>query len=199
MDAVWSFLITAFALAGSPGPNTLSVAAVGASYGRSRGIEYMAGLNIGVAAVILIVGTGVAGAVLAVPGIAPVITALAIAYFLYLAWRIATAPPLAEIKSTGATAGPRWHAGVVLSLANPKAYAAMGALFSGHVFVPGILLVDGLWIAALAIFVNCIVNLCWLMAGAGMARLLSDPRASRTVNVVFALLLLASVALVAVG
>ena len=92
MEAVSAFILAALALTGSPGPNTLSVAAVGASFGRVRGLGYMIGLNVGMLAVITIVGTGVAGIILALPGFAPIVTILAGAYFLYLAYRIATAP-----------------------------------------------------------------------------------------------------------
>ncbi len=197
MEPLWSFLITAFALVGSPGPNTLSVAAVGAGFGRRRGLAYMAGLNLGVGLVFIIVGTGISGAVLALPGIAPVITTLAALYFLYLAWRIATAPPLqsAEARSTA----PPWYAGVLLSLSNPKAYAAMGALFSGHTLIAGAPVMDGLYKATLAIACVCIVNLGWLAAGAGLSGLMQSPRASRLINIAFATLLLASVAIVAIG
>jgi threonine/homoserine/homoserine lactone efflux protein len=111
LDTILAFLIAALALTGSPGPNTLSIAAVGASFGRLRGVRYMLGLNLGMLAVIAIVGTGMAGAVLAVPGIAPVVTVLAAAYFLYLAYRIATAPPLRRNDLSAEAAAPRWYEG----------------------------------------------------------------------------------------
>jgi threonine/homoserine/homoserine lactone efflux protein len=196
LEPLWSFLMTAFALVGSPGPNTLSAAAVGASFGKRRGLAYVAGLNLGVGLVIVIVGTGISGAVLAVPGIAPVITTLAALYFLYLAWRIATAPPLSEAGAT-LTQAPPWYAGVLLSLSNPKAYAAMGALFSGHRLLPEVPLMDGLWKATLAIGCVCAVNLCWLYAGAALAGYLRTPRATRITNILFAALLIVSVILVA--
>lgn len=198
-DALVSFLIAAFALTGSPGPNTLSLAAVGASFGRAKGLRYMIGLSAGVGVVILIVGSGVSGAVMALPGIAPVITTLAVLYFLYLAWRIATAPPLSTLPDDGGGDGPQWYAGVLLSLANPKAYAAMAALFSGYTLLPGSPLWDGVTKAAVVMGVICIVNFTWLSAGAALARHLQDPRASRVVNFTFAALLLASVVLVALG
>ncbi len=199
MDALFSFLLAALVLTGSPGPNTLSAAAVGASFGRLRGLEYVAGLSLGVGLVIVIVGTGVSGAVLAVPGLAPVITALAAFYFVYLAWRIATAPPLGTVAQHNPGRGPRWYAGVLLSLANPKAYAAMAALFSGHVLLPGRLLADGMLKAGLIMAVILTVNVLWLSTGAALARRLQSPRESRIVNVTFAALLLVSVAVVALG
>ncbi|WP_319824359.1 LysE family translocator [Thalassovita sp.] len=193
MDALLSFLISAFALTGSPGPNTLSLAAVGASFGRARGMAYMAGLNLGVVLVIALVGSGLSGLVLAVPGVRPLVTAAAVAYFLYLAWKIANAPPLRAPDTV--TTAPRWVAGVFLSLSNPKAYAAMAALFSGHVLRPGQPVPDALTKAALIVAVILLVNLAWLTIGAALTRALRNPRAARAVNITFALLLLLSVAL----
>ncbi len=196
-DALPSFLLAAFALTGSPGPNTLSVAAVGASFGRMRGLKYMAGLNAGVFAVIALVGTGISGAVMALPGIAPVVSIAAALYFLYLAFRIATAPPLSDTSAIELDTAPRWYEGFALSLANPKAYAAMAALFSGHTLINGNNVADALWKTGILILVICIVNFAWLSIGAGLSRLLQNPRTSRIVNICFAALLLLSVAAVA--
>ena len=44
-------------------------------------------------AVMAIVASGLVGLLLAIPGATPIVTVLAAAYFLDLAWRIATAPP----------------------------------------------------------------------------------------------------------
>lgn len=203
LTATLSFLLAALALTGSPGPNTLSMAAVGASFGRLRGIEYMVGLNLGMVVVIALVGTGMAGIVLAVPGLAPIVTVLAAAYFLYLAYRIATAPPLKAATPDDNTAptkpAPRWYEGFGLSLVNPKAYASMAALFSGHVLIDGNQLTDGLWKAGLLITTIIVVNTAWLSAGAAMTSALQDPRTSRMVNIAFAILLLLSVAYAILG
>lgn len=198
LTATLSFLLAALALTGSPGPNTLSMAAVGASFGRLRGIEYMVGLNLGMVVVIALVGTGMAGIVLAIPGLAPIVTVLAVAYFLYLAYRIATAPPLqapaTKDRAAPTKPQPRWYEGFGLSLVNPKAYAAMAALFSGHVLVEGNQLADSLWKAGLLIATITVVNIAWLSVGAAMTSALQDPRISRMVNITFAILLLLSVA-----
>ncbi len=199
MEAMASFLIAALALTGSPGPNTLSLAAVGASFGRVRGIEYLIGLTLGMVGVIAIVGTGVAGVIFALPGIAPVVSALAAAYFLYLAYRIATAPPLAKTDASRPGSVPRWYEGTFLSLVNPKAYAAVAALFSGHVLAAGNALTDGLWKAGLLLITLGFVNVVWLCVGAGMTRFLRNERTARLVNVCFAALLLVSVAFATLG
>lgn len=199
MEATASFLLAALALTGSPGPNTLSVAAVGASFGRVRGLGYMLGLNLGMVAVIIIVGTGVAGMILAAPGIAPVVTGLAAIYFLYLAYKIATAPPLSRRDHQAAARPPRWFEGAGLSLINPKAYAAMAALFSGYTLMEASVLGDTVLKATLALATICLVNITWLFIGAGMTQFLKSERTSRIINVLFAVLLLISVAFATLG
>ena len=121
-------------------------------------------------------------------------TLAAAAYFLWLAWRIATAPPLSD-SSAGPGTAPRWYEGAGLSMVNPKAYAAMAALFSGHVLLPGPL-ADAALKTALALAVIIPVNIAWLSLGAGLTGLMRDPAASRWINRGFAAALLISVATV---
>ena len=92
------------ALTGSPGPATLSLTATGAAFGIRRGLAYGAGITLGMLAVMGLTASGVVTAVLILPGLAPLVTALAALYFLYLAFRIATAPPLAERGACGGAA-----------------------------------------------------------------------------------------------
>jgi threonine/homoserine/homoserine lactone efflux protein len=191
LDALVGFIIAALALAGSPGPGTLSLAATGAAFGARRGMPYMTGIDVGMAGVIAITASGVVGILLAVPGATPLIAALAGAYFLYLAYRIATAPPLSA--NSAERSPPSFAAGVALSLVNPKGYAAMAALFSGFVLVRERLALDiAAKFAVLAVIIVS-VNLAWLTGGAALTRFFRDPATNRIINITFALLLIASV------
>lgn len=191
METIGAFILAALALTGSPGPNTLSLAAVGAAYGRAGGIGYMVGLNLGMAMVILIVGTGVSGFLFAIPGTAPIIAALASIYFIYLAYRIATAAPIEITPEQGGE--PKWYEGVLLSLINPKAYAAMAAVFSNFILVIDNRILDGLVKAVVLMLIIIFVNICWLSAGSALTNVLRHERLSRVVNITFAGLLILSV------
>lgn len=191
MDDLFGFILAGLALAGSPGPNTLSLAAAGAAFGIRRSLAYMTGLCLGMVLVMAIVASGVVGLLLAVPGATPVIGAIAAAYFLYLAYRIATAPPLADTNANRPR--PSFIGGVGLSLINPKAYAAMAALFSGFVLLRGQLLFDAAAKTGVLTLVIVAVNLAWLAAGAALTRVFHNPRSNRVINLVFAILLIASV------
>lgn len=191
MEALPGFLIAAVALAGSPGPATLSLAATGAAFGARRGAAYLLGIVLGMVAVMAIVASGVVGLLLAVPGAGPAVTVLAALYFVWLAWCIATAPPLGE--SGPERPPPTFAAGLLLSLVNPKGYAAMAALYSGFVLLPGQLGFDvAVKIAGLTLVIAA-VNVAWLLVGAALTRLFRHPRSNRAINIAFALLLLGSV------
>ena len=192
MEGLLGFILAGLALAGSPGPNTLSLAATGAAFGPRRGLSYMIGLNVGMAAVMGIVATGVAGVLLALPGAAPVVAVLATAYFVYLAWRIAMAPPLTERSRQGRQ--PTFTGGVFLSLVNPKGYAAMAALFSGFQLIRGRFEMDAAAKTLVLLAIITGVNIAWLFAGAALTRYFQDPHSNRIINVTFAVLLIASVA-----
>ncbi len=193
MDGLPGFLLAALALAGSPGPATLSVAAAAAAFGARRVTGYFIGILVGMVGVMAIVASGVMGLLATVPGATPVVTIAAALYFVWLAWRIATAPPLTE--AAGDRLPPTFAGGLGLSLINPKGYAAMAALFSGFVLLRGQLALDAaVKIALLTVLIGA-VNVAWLLLGALMTRFFRDPRTNRIVNVIFAVLLLASVAL----
>jgi len=185
-------MLAGLALVGSPGPATPSLAAAGAAFGARRSLGYMAGIVIGMVGVMGIAAAGVIGVLLSIPGAKPVVIAAAAAYFAYLAFRIATAPPLAEGAGTGRR--PSFAGGLFLSLVNPKGYATMAALFSGFVLVRERLELDAALKAIVLLAIMTAVDMAWLFVGAALTRLFREPGTNRAINVAFAVLLVASVA-----
>lgn len=193
MENIPSFIIATLALTGSPGPATLGLAAAGAAFGLRRSLQLIAGIVSGVLCVMALTASGLIGLVLAQPGLATAVTIAAALYMLYLAYRIATAPPLRD-GPDGVTA-PGFGQGIFLGLGNPKAYAAMAALSSGFTLVPDAPWADALLKLALIGVTVIPVNIGWSLLGVTLTRWLSDPRAARLINIAFAILLIASVAL----
>lgn len=196
MDAVPLFLMTSLALVGSPGPNTLSLAALGAAFGARSGVAYMLGLNLGMVGVLVLVGSGFSAILMSFPGVAPVVAFAATAYLLYLACRIATASPVGAATAAPDSA-PRWYAGVALSLTNPKAYVAVAAVFSRYSLLPDTPLADQFAKGGLMLATIIPVNVLWLGVGAVLARSVANPVVGRAVNICFACLLVLSVAVAA--
>ena len=191
MENALALFAAAVPLMGGPGPVTLSSAASGAAY-RGRAFPFVLGMTLGTGTVIVLVATGVTGLIAAIPGLAPLITLLAGAYILFLSWKIATAPPVGILDDTNRP--PPLLAGYALAVVNPKAYTVMAALFSGFVLVPGDPIANGALKAGLLIPFALVANTTWMIAGASLARALRDARTSRILNVVFAVLLVVSVA-----
>lgn len=192
-DALIPLWLAALPLMGSPGPATLSSAAMGTAFGLRASLPYVAGICLGTASVLLLIATGISGLIFVVPGAVPVVTVLAAAYILYLAWKIAAAPVGSLNRDPGAR--PAGLAGgYLLAVANPKAFAAIGAVYSTHPVVPGDPVLDAVAkIVALAPMI-VLVNVTWLAFGSLFSRWLSHPVLGRTVNIVFAGLLVLSVA-----
>ncbi len=193
VSGIWPLVLSAAALMGSPGPSTISVTAVGAAFGARRALGYLAGLVLATTAVLLVVASGMLALALAVPGVVPVVTVLSAAYILYLAVRIASAPPLAARDA--AAPAPSLGAGLLLGIGNPKAWVAIAAVFAGsrlEGLSPGQAAVAKTAVLAAMIVV---IHLVWLLLGASLARWLRNPVASRAVNLVLAAVLAGSCAL----
>jgi len=123
-----ALVLAATVVMGSPGPATISVTAVGAAFGLRDSLRYTLGIVVGTTAVLLVVATGIMAVLGSMPRLAPVLVVASAAYILYLAFKIATAPPLAA--RTAEASRPTWLAGFLLAVANPKAYVAIAAVFA---------------------------------------------------------------------
>jgi threonine/homoserine/homoserine lactone efflux protein len=189
-ESVAAFVIAAFALTGSPGPATLGLSAAGAAFGLRRSLALMSGIIVGVLIVFAAAAAGLTGLILAQPLLGPIVKALSVAYMLWLAWSIATAPPLSDSAATNA---PSFWGGMFLGVGNPKAYAAMAALTSGFVLAVEAR-ADALLKGTVLLAVMVAVDVAWLLAGSALARVMRKPVWSRAINIVFAIALLASVA-----
>ncbi len=186
------FVLAGFALTGSPGPAVLSLAAAGAAFGVRRSLALVAGIISGVLGVLLITAAGLTGLILAQPVIGSVVRLLAVGYMVYLAWVIASAPPLGS--GAGADRRPSFLTGVFLGIGNPKAYASMAALFSGFALAAERPELDVALKALVLTVIMAAGNLAWLLLGSALTRFFRDPGTSRVINIAFAALLLASVA-----
>ena len=181
-----SLIVASLLVMGSPGPSTISVTAVGAAFGLSRSLAYLSGLVAGTIAVLLAVAAGVVSILLAVPQLASVLLAASAAYILYLAYRIATALPLSTHDE--AVAPPSFLSGMLLAVANPKAYVAIAAVFGGSTLDAALKIV-------VLVAMIVLIHLAWWLAGASFSWVFYDPAASRIVNGAFAVALVATTVL----
>jgi threonine/homoserine/homoserine lactone efflux protein len=190
--ATWSLLVTALVVMGSPGPSTLSLVAAGLAHGTRAALGYGAGLVLGTATVLLAVASGITAALLAVPALRTLLLVVAAVYLLWLAYRLATASPLGVRGAR--TRAPTFAGGIALGTLNPKAWVAIGVVFSGS-HVAATPAVDAMVKVVLLVGVIVVVHAGWLAAGRLLVPLLQAPRTARRVNRIMAGLLVATAVL----
>jgi threonine/homoserine/homoserine lactone efflux protein len=179
--AVGLFVAAATALLGSPGPGIAALLAVGKSQGWPGGLRYFAGLQIGLAAALVICGAGLVSLLTAYPAVTRVMVIAATIYLVYLAYAIATSPVGRDQTDRPASCSP--VAGALLGVTNPKAYLAMTSLLAS----PLQLTVGGSTNVALkmalCMAVIIVVDIVWLWVGVAVGRIKLTAFAERAVNV----------------
>jgi threonine/homoserine/homoserine lactone efflux protein len=190
--SVGTLVLISLAIMGSPGPATISLVAAGSVRGLRRSFGYLFGIIVGTTLVLMAVATGVTGLLLALPALGPVLIWVSAAYILWLAYHIATAPPLSD--STRASNAFSLIGGALLGIANPKGWVAIGAVFaSAHVAdSPAADAAAKIVVLTVMIVVICAT---WLVAGRSIAPLLRDQRRARLVNAALAVGLVGATAL----
>jgi threonine/homoserine/homoserine lactone efflux protein len=188
LPALASLILASLVVMGSPGPSTMSVTAVGAAFGFRRSLAYLAGLILGTTAVLVAVAAGVVAMLMSLPRLAPVLAAASAAYIAFLAFKIATAPPLS--RQHQAASAPSFAGGFLLGVANPKAYLAIAAVFAGTTLAVESRLIDAMLKTGVLTIAIVVIHLCWLTAGVWLSRLLHHPVSSRIVNLLFAAILI---------
>ncbi|HEX6349482.1 MAG TPA: LysE family transporter [Candidatus Dormibacteraeota bacterium] len=190
--SVGPLLLISLAVMGSPGPATMSLVAAGSVYGVRRSLPYLIGVIAGTTMVLVAVALGFTAALLAVPRIGPLLIWISAAYILWLAYQIATAPPLSEQTHAPPALSPL--GGLLLGIANPKAWVAIAAVLASSRLAEAAT-TDAA--AKIALLTAMIIAICasWLLAGRSLAPLLREPRRARFVNVGLAATLVVATAL----
>lgn len=174
----------------TPGPNNAMLMASGLNYGFRRGLPHLFGVALGFGVMVFAVGVGLGALFEAVPLAYIVLKYAGAAYLLYLAWLIATSDPhgeMAEAKGQPITflqaAAFQWlnPKGWVMAVGAVSTYAAVAS------FPVNMLLIAGLF-GTLGVLSSAV----WLGFGTGLRRLLRSARAVRALNIVMAVLLVAS-------
>jgi threonine/homoserine/homoserine lactone efflux protein len=189
--------LAGFALVSSitPGPNNLMLLASGTNFGWARSLPHMLGVAFGFTLMVLLVGLGLSQIFVLFPVAHLVLKAVCVTYLLYLAWKIAIAPPPSQGEARGKpmtflqAAAFQWvnPKGWTMALTAVSAYAITGDIWSYVV------------VAAVFGIVNLPSISVWMAMGVQMRRLLNNPRALRAFNVGAALLLVASLYPIVVG
>lgn len=182
--------LCAFAFVSSitPGPNNLMLMASGANFGFRRTVPHMLGVGIGFTVMVLLVGAGLIQVFDRWPVTHLVLKGVAVAYLLWLAWKIARAGEPGRGK-TGARPMTFLQA-AAFQWVNPKAWFM--ALTAITTYAPD----RSLWAVLVVAVIFGAINLptvsSWTLLGQEMRRVLTNPRRLTAFNWTMAGLLVAS-------
>ncbi len=177
----------------TPGPNNVMLTASGMNFGYKRTIPHILGIYVGFTVLIMLCAFGIGAAYHAFPQIETILKILGSAYLVYLAYKIATAGRLGlKEKEKAATRPLTFVEAAMFQFINPKALVACLTAIS---ILPADL---GIAQSVIVIFIcNSIACLAststWTVFGKVIAKLFRDDKIRNIINVILALLLLATI------
>ena len=190
-DIFLALLTFCFVAGVTPGPNNMMLMSSGVNFGVRRTLPHMAGVVLGFALMVGLVGFGLEGVFRAVPQLLPVMRWVGAIYLAWLAFRIARsgaiddrARPARPLGMVGAAAF-QWinPKGWVMALSALTTYA-VSETYATTVAV----------VTATCLVVAIPSSGVWVLFGAGLRRWLAAPGRARAFNWGMAALLLASIA-----
>lgn len=166
----------------TPGPNNLMLTASGANYGYWRTLPHILGILAGCFVLFSAIALGLGLLFERYPLFQSLLKVAGSAYLLYLAWKIASAPP-PDLRLRGSGRPLTFWQAAAFQFANPKAWVMGLALMAGFLPEGG-----SPWLAALLLagFAEMIALPCislWAGFGIAVGRTLKTPRAWRIFNV----------------
>ncbi len=187
---LFAFVLFATVMFITPGPNNIMLLSSGLTYGFRRTLPHVAGITIGFAFMIGVVGLGLGTIFIAYPVLQTILKYAGVVYLIYLAAAIAMSEPVAPDQDNRRGPMTFWGAamfqwvnakGWVMVIGTITAYAAIAAYPWNIVIQVGLSLILGA--------VSCTA---WALFGTALRPILTSPRLVRAFNIIMALLLLAS-------
>lgn len=189
MEYLLTLMGFAIATSATPGPNVLMIAASAAQVGVRRVIPHMLGVSLGFPAMILAIALGLGLPLASYPWLHRVMQILGGAWLLWLAWKIASAPPPGEARPSP----PLGFLGAAaFQWVNPKAWMIVLAALPAFTTPGEPLLPQAVTIALVFALVSMPCLLFWAWLGREARRVLGDGARLRAFNWSMAALLVLS-------
>lgn len=193
MDITLLGPVTGFALAacGTPGPNNMLLASAGTRSGYRSSLKLLLGIMLGLQLLLLLTALGLGRLFEMWPVLQWGLKIAGSGYLLWLAWRIATAPPPGDDERS-----MRWHQGALFQFLNPKSWlmavsAISGFTLSGEQYWPSA------W-GVLGVFLLCgmVTGHLWTLIGMRVRRWLHTDTHWQRFNTVMGVLTAACVVMI---
>ncbi|MES2625509.1 MAG: LysE family translocator [Pseudomonadota bacterium] len=189
MESLPALLLFTFSASITPGPNNVMILTSGLNYGIRRSMPHLLGIVLGFSFMVLVIGFGFGLLFARFPLLHTVIKIAGVIYLLFLAWRVWTTSPR-EIEGTNKPPLNFLQAALFQWL-NPKAWmmatSGIATFASAEASTVQIML-----IAAVFMIASFTCTGSWLVFGAALKKLLSQPGPRSIFNRVMAALLVLS-------
>jgi threonine/homoserine/homoserine lactone efflux protein len=185
-----AFVVFAAVMAFTPGPNNILVLSSGVTHGLRLTVPAIAGIGVGLAFMIAVVGAGLGAIFFSYPTLQVILKYVGAAYLIYLAAMIALSKPAMHDQDNRRAPMTFWGAAIfqwvnikgwVMVIGANTAYQAIAGFPLNIAVMAGVMLILGM-----------ASSLTWTVIGSSLRHLLNSERAVRTFNIVMALLLLSS-------
>jgi threonine/homoserine/homoserine lactone efflux protein len=174
------FLVPFVIAAALPGPAQGTLVATVLSQGKSSALPFVTGMVFGNAVWLVATISGLAAMALRYESLFVAVKWLGVAYLLYVAWRLWSAPAAIQAADEGKSSG--LFAGMLLTLGNPKAVVFFGAILPQAFDLSALTLAQATLIVALGVAVDFAVQCVYLAAASKARRLVATPAHLRLVN-----------------
>ena len=173
-----------FVTAGSPGPSIAALVARVVAGGWRGVLPFLAAMWIGEAIWLSLAVWGLAAVAESLHLLFTVIKYLGVAYLIYLAWRMWTAPVDQDAAAlpSARSAGRMFAAGMAVTLGNPKIMVFYLALLPAIIDLKTMTTVGWLELTATMFAVLAVIDLAWAGLATQARRLLRSPPALRAAN-----------------
>jgi len=191
MDIFIAVLFFAFSTTVTPGPNNVMIMSSGVNYGVRASMPHYLGICLGFPLMVLLVGFGFGAIFERFPNLHQLIKIIGVVYLLWLAWRIGSAAPKAIEK--GEQKPFSFFQAALFQWVNGKAWVMASGAVAAFTSVTG----DPWWqvisitLAFLLVSFPCVG--VWLVFGALLRKVLTQPLMQRIFNIAMALLLVLSI------
>ena len=170
--------------AGSPGPSIAALIARVLTRGPRDVFPFLAAMWVGEAVWLSLAALGLAAIAETFHYLFVAIKWIGVAYLLYLAWKMWTAPVDTEgdaLPEAG-SAGKLFFAGLTVTLGNPKIMMFYVALLPTIIDLNAVTLTGWAELVAVMLAVLIVVDLAWVLFAAKARQFLRSPRAVRIAN-----------------
>lgn len=165
----------------TPGPNNVMLTASGANYGYWRTLPHILGIMAGCFVLFAAIALGLGLLFERYPLFQSLLKIVGSIYLLYLAWKIANAPP-PDLSAQGQGRPLTFWQAAGFQFANPKAWVMGLALMAGFLPEGGSTLLNALLLAGSAELIALPCISLWAGFGIAIGRLLRSERSWRIFN-----------------